>query len=64
MEKMIKIYHGSEKVIEQPILGEGKRITTLVLVFIALKVKRRQKNGPYHLCEMVFQAAIHWTRNI
>lgn len=25
MEKMIKIYHGSEKVIEQPIFGEGKK---------------------------------------
>lgn len=25
MEKMINIYHGSEKVIEQPIFGEGKK---------------------------------------
>lgn len=25
MEKMIKIYHGSEKVIEQPVFGEGKK---------------------------------------
>lgn len=25
MEKMIKIYHGSEKIIEQPIFGEGKK---------------------------------------
>lgn len=25
MEKMIKIYHGSKKIIEQPIFGEGKK---------------------------------------
>lgn len=25
MEKTIKLYHGSEKVIEQPIFGEGKK---------------------------------------
>lgn len=33
MDKMIKIYHGSEKVIEQPILGEGKKNNEFGLVF-------------------------------
>lgn len=64
MDKQITIYHGSEKVVEQPIFGEEKRITTLVLVFIALQMKNWRKNGQYPLCVMVFLIVIHWIRNI
>lgn len=59
MDKLITIYHGSEKIIEQPIFGEGKKIMILVLDFTVRQMKLLLKNGPCLHCAMVFQTATH-----
>lgn len=64
MEHIITLFHGSEKVIETPVFGEGKKQTTLDLGFIVPKAKGLQRNGQYPLCGMDFAIAIHWIRSI
>lgn len=64
MEKKITLFHGSEKVIENPVFGEGKSIMILALAFTARKARRWQRNGPFPLCGTVLPIAILWIRNI
>lgn len=65
MEKKITLFHGSEKVIEHPVLGAGKKHNDFGLgFFTARKARHWQRNGPFPLCGTVLQTAILWIRNI
>ena len=45
MNSTVTIYHGSEKIIEKPVFGEGKNIMTLDLDSTVPKTKIWPKNG-------------------
>ena len=62
MEKKITLFHGSEKVIENPVFGEGKKHNDLA--FTARKARHWQRSGPFPHCGTVLQTAIRWIRNI
>lgn len=49
MDNKMILYHGSEKIIENPIFGAGKKNNVLGWDFIVQKVMIWQKNGQYHL---------------
>lgn len=59
MEKQITIFHGSEKIVEHPVFGDGKRTMILALVSIVQPAKILRKSGLFLLCEMDLQIVIH-----
>ena len=59
MEKKITIYHGSEKIIENPIFGGGKRNNDFGFGFYCTESEELAKNGRYLHCVMDFLIVIH-----
>ena len=57
MEKQITIFHGSEKIVEHPVFGDGTMILALVSIVQPAKILR--KSGLFLLCEMDLPIVIH-----
>lgn len=64
MEHIITLFHGSEKVVEVPTFGVGKKRMISDLDFTAPKAKDSQRNGLFLLCGTDFAIDIHWIPNI
>ena len=64
MDNLITIYHGSERIIEQPTFGKGKKITISVWASTALQAKNLQKNGLFPLFGTGFPIATLWIQLI
>lgn len=64
MEKKITLFHGSEKVIEHPVFGAGKKHNDFGLGFYCTESEAWQRSGPFPHCGTVLQTAIRWIRNI
>lgn len=65
MEKKITLFHGSEKVIEHPVFGAGKKHNDFGLGFYCTESEALAKEWAVSsFCGTVLQTAILWIRNI